>query len=131
MEVGLAAKDDGGRLREWDQRVVDLALQAVLQKEPAMENEVLERVSVGLKKDPKVAKVARVQLRKGRTHDRRAVVKKEAKGKRRVAREKPEHVGRVARQATLQRGVEREATKTCTPMNVGNSHNSSSKKTVK
>ena len=57
----------------------------------------------------KVAKVTKMQLRKGRTHDRRAVVRKEAKGKRRVAREKPEHVGRVARQATLQRGVD-EAT---------------------
>ena len=91
MEVGLAAKDDGGRLREGDQRMVDLALQAGLQKERATENEVLERVSVGLKKDTKVAKM---QLRNGRTHDRRAVVRKEAKGKRWVAREKPEHVGR-------------------------------------
>ena len=46
-----------------------------------------------------------------RTHVRRAVARKEAKSKRKVAREKPEHVGRVARQDTLQRGVEKVATK--------------------
>ena len=45
-----------------------------------------------------------------------AVTRKEAKGKRKVAREKPEHVGRVARQATLRRGVEKVATNMCTPL---------------
>ena len=30
--------------------------------------------------------------------------------------QKPEHVGRVARQATLQRGVDKVATKSCTPL---------------
>ena len=44
----------------------------------------------------------------GRTHGRRAVAIKEAKTSRKVAREKPEHVGRVARQDILLRGVERE-----------------------
>ena len=29
--------------------------------------------------------------------------------------EKPQHVGRVARQATLQRGVDKVVTKSCTP----------------
>ena len=33
-----------------------------------------------------------------------------------MAREKLEHVGRVARQATLQRGVEKVATTICTPL---------------
>ena len=50
-----------------------------------------------------------------RTHGRKAVARKEAKGNRKVAREKPERFGRVARQATLQRGVENEATTNCTP----------------
>ena len=50
-----------------------------------------------------------------RTHGRRAVARKEANGKRKAGREKTEHVGRVVKQVTLQRGVERAATKTCTP----------------
>ena len=44
-----------------------------------------------------------------------AVARKEAKGKRKVAREKPEHVGRVARQDTSELGAGKEATNTCTP----------------
>ena len=38
------------------------------------------------------------------------MARKEAKGKRKVAREKPEHVGRVARQDTLEPGAGKEAT---------------------
>ena len=60
-----------------------------------------------------MAKVAKME---GRTHGRRAVARREAQGKGRVAREKPDHVGRAARQATLQRGVEKEASNICTPM---------------
>ena len=37
-------------------------------------------------------------------------------GKKKVAREKTEHVGLVVKQETLQRGVERTATTTCTPL---------------
>ena len=33
-----------------------------------------------------------------------------------MAREKPERVGRVARQENLKRGVEKEATNICTPL---------------
>ena len=51
----------------------------------------------------------------GRTHERKAVARKEAKGKRRVTREEPEHVGRVAKQDTLQPGARKEATTICTP----------------
>ena len=80
-----------------------------------MGNGVLERVRVGTKKDIKVAKVAKMQIREGRTHGRRAVTRKEAKGKREATMEKTEHVGRVAKQDTLQRGVERAARKTCAP----------------
>ena len=64
-------------------------------------------------KDTKVAKVAKME---GRSHDRRAVASMEAKGRRKVARERPEHVGRVARRATLQRGVEKVATNMCSPL---------------
>ena len=44
-----------------------------------------------------------------RTRGRRAAARKE-KGKRRVAKENPEHVGRAARQDTLQLGVEKVET---------------------
>ena len=80
-------------------------------KEPAKENGVLERVRVGMRKDTKVATVAR-----GGTHGRRAVSREEAKGRRKVAREKPEQVARVAKQATFQRGVEKVGTTICTPL---------------
>ena len=59
----------------------------------------------------KGAKVARME---GRTHGRKAAARKEAKGKRKVAREKQERVGRVARQDTLQFGAGKEETKICT-----------------
>ena len=69
-----------------------------------------------MKKDTKVAQVAIMQIREERTHVRRAVARKEAKDKRKVAREKTEHVGLVvAKQDTLQRGVKRMATRICTP----------------
>ena len=55
----------------------------------------MERVRIGTKKDTKVAEI--------RTCGRRAVARKEAKGKGEVARVQPEHVGLVARHATLQR----------------------------
>ena len=42
--------------------------------------------------------------------------KKEAKGKRRVAKENPERDGRAARPDTLQLGAGKEETKTCTPL---------------
>ena len=44
------------------------------------------------------------------THGKRAVAGKEAKVKRKMAMETPEHVGHVARQDTLQRGVEKKVT---------------------
>ena len=50
-----------------------------------MESGAFARVRAGTRK---VAKM------EGRTHVRKAVARKEAKGKGRVAREKPEHVGR-------------------------------------
>ena len=50
----------------------------------------MARVTTGTKK---AAKVARME---GRTHGREAVARKEAKGKRKVAREKPERAGHVA-----------------------------------
>ena len=71
----------------------------------------LETVRVGTKRDSKVAKMAKMGGGGERTHGRRAVTRKEARSWRNLAREKPEHVGFVARQATLQRGVEAVATK--------------------
>ena len=70
-----------------------------------------------LERDIKVVKVAKV--RKSGREELMAEGQKtrtEAKGKREAAREKTEHVGRVAKQDTLQRGVERAARKTCAPL---------------
>ena len=55
-------------------------------------------MSVKVAKEAKVAKVAKMV---GKTNGRRAVSRKEATGKRKVARETPEHVGRVARQGHI------------------------------
>ena len=100
MEIGMAAKGDGENAsQEGDQRVVDFALKAVYQGTGK------GKWSFGKGGTRKVAKVAKVD---GRTHDRKAVARKEANGKRKVAREKPENVGRVARQDTLQPGADNE-----------------------
>ena len=50
-----------------------------------------------------------------RTIGRKAVARKEAKGKRKAVREKPERVGRAARQDTLQLGAGKEEARTRTP----------------
>ena len=84
-------------------------LYRLFKKERAKESGALARLRAGTRK---VAKVAKME---GRTHERKAMARKEAKGKRRVAREKPEHVGRVARHDTLQPGARQEATAICTP----------------
>ena len=47
-----------------------------------------------------------------RTRGRRAVGRKEEKGKRKVAKENPEQVGRAARQDTLQLGAGKGGNKT-------------------
>ena len=62
-------------------------------KELAKESGTLAKVRTGTRK---------VATMEERTHGRRAEARKEAKGKRKVARESPERVGRVARQDTLQ-----------------------------
>ena len=59
----------------------------------------------------KVAKAAKAEER---TRSRKAVARKEAKGRRKVAKEKRGHVGRAARQDTLQLGAGKEATIICT-----------------
>ena len=59
----------------------------------------------------KVTKAAKAEER---TRDRKAVAGKEAKGKRKVAKEKREHVGRAVRQDTLLLGAGKEATRICT-----------------
>ena len=76
MEIGMAAKDDVEHLREGDQRIVDLALQAVHRREQAKEDEVSGKVRVGMKKD---TKVVRMQIREEGTHGR-GVGKKGSKG---------------------------------------------------
>ena len=77
MEIGMAAKDDGERLREeGDQRIVDFALQAVYKETDK------GKCSVGERK-----RVPRWQRWWEITSGRRAAARKEAKGKRKVARD--------------------------------------------
>ena len=106
MEIGMAAKKDGENAsQEGDQRIMDIALQAVY-KGTAKESGALARVRIGTRK------VARM---KESTRGRRAAARKEPKGKRKVARENPGRVGRVTRQDTLQLGAGKEETKIFTP----------------
>ena len=84
------------RVKRETKRVVDFALKAVYQGTGK------GKWSFGKGGTRKVAKVD------GRTRGRKAVARKEADGKRNVAREKPENVGRVARQDTLQPGTDNE-----------------------
>ena len=51
-------------------------------------------------------KAAKVERMEERIRGRRAAARKEEKGKKRVAKEIPEHVGRAERQDTLQLGAE-------------------------
>ena len=91
METGMAAKEDGERgSQEGDQRIMDFALQAVYKGTGK---------GKGLNWNEKGGKGGRMEER---TRGRRAVGRKEEKGKREVARETPERIGRAARQDTLQ-----------------------------
>ena len=67
-------------------------------KELAKESWALARVRTGMRR---VAKAARMEEK---TIGRKAVARKEAKGKRKAVRETPERAGRAARQDTLQLG---------------------------
>ena len=93
-----------------------ISLCKLFTKEQAKENKVLERVRVGMKEGTDVAKVAKMHTREERTHGRRVVARKEAKGKRKVTKEKTKGLGLAVKQDTLHRGVEREATTSCTPL---------------
>ena len=99
----MAVKEDGENAsQEGDQRIMDLALQAVYK---------------GIGKGKWAS--ARVGMRRVRMEERtlgiKAVARMKAKGKSKAARERPESVGRAARQDTLQPGAGKEETKTCTP----------------
>ena len=73
MEIGMAAKEDGENVSQGgDQRIMDLALQAVY-KATGKGKWALAKVRVGTRN---VAKMEE------RTHGRNAAVRKEAKGKR-------------------------------------------------
>ena len=100
MEIGMAAKEDGeSGSQEGDERIMDFALQAFYKGTGK---------GKGLNWNEKGGKGGRMEER---TRGRRAVGRKEEKGKRKVAKENPEQVGRAARQDTLQLGAEKEETK--------------------
>ena len=104
----MAAKDDGESAREeGDQRIVDLALEAGYKGVGKGKWSLGKGLSLNEKGNHQVGEGDKER----ETHGKRAVAGKEAKGKRKMAMETPEHVGHVARQDTLQRGVEKEVTK--------------------
>ena len=76
----------------------------------AKENGVSERVRIGTKKGTMVAKVARTEVR---IHDKGKAARMAAKDKRKAAKETTELVGRVEKQDTVQRGVEKGQTVVC------------------
>ena len=88
MVIGIAAQEDGESWSQGgDQRIIDLALQAVYKgtgkgKWGFGKGQNWNERWQGCRKEPR-----------------------EAKGKREMAREKPERVGRAARQDTLQLGA--------------------------
>ena len=87
MEIGMAAKEDGENAsQEGDQRIIHLALQAVY-KGQAKESGALARVRKWNEKGGKGGKDG------GRNSWQKGSGKKG--GKRKVAREKPERVGRA------------------------------------
>ena len=108
MEIGMAAEGDGDSAREeGDQRFVDLALQQENQQRK-MEfwkgQSWNEKGYQGGKSGKDVVKNP-------------SVARKEARGKRNVAREKPEHVGRAARPASHIAGWCRKGSnKNCTSL---------------
>ena len=103
MEIGMAAKEDGKNAsQEGDQRIMDLAQQAVY-KGIGKGKWGFGKVRTGIGKDG------------GKNRWQKGSGKKGGKGKRKAAREKPERVGRAAKQDTLQLGAGKEGIKTCTP----------------
>ena len=109
MEIGMAAKEDGENAsQEGDQRIMDIALQAV--------HKGTGKGKWGFGTGPNWnGKGGKGGKDGGKNPGRQAAARKEVMGKRKVAREKPERVGRAARQDTLQLGAGKEETKTCTP----------------
>ena len=107
MEIGMAAKEDGeSSSQEGDQRIIDLALQAVY-KGSGKGKWGLGKGQSWSEKDTKVAK------EEERILGRKKVERKEVRGKKKVEKEKRGLAGRVARQDTLQLGAGKEATGIC------------------
>ena len=113
----MAAKDDGESAREEeDQRIVDLALQADYKTTGKGQWSFGKGSELERKSAPRWQRRQRWQRWVEEPMAEGQWQEKEANGKRKVAKEKPERFGRVARQGKLQRGVEKEATNICTPL---------------
>ena len=109
MEIAMVAKEDGENAsQEGDQRIMNLALQALYERT----GKGKWGFSKGQNWNEKGGKGGRDG---GKIPGRKAAVRKDAKGKRKAAREKPERVGRAERQDTSQPGAGKEETRTCTP----------------
>ena len=110
MEIGMAAKEDGENAsQEGDQRIVGPALQAVYKGTGFGKGQSWSE------KGGKGGIGGKGGKDGGKNPGRKAVARKEAKGKKKVAREKPERIGRVTRQDTLQHGAGKVPTTFCTP----------------
>ena len=101
MQIGMAAKEDGeSASQEGDQRLVDLALQAVWKG--------TDKGKWGFGKGQNWnEKGGEGGKDGGKKSWQKAAARKEEKGKKRVAKEIPEYVGRAVREDTLLLGAEK------------------------
>ena len=112
LESGVAAKDDSESSREeGDQRIVDIALQAVT-KGQAKATGCARGPSWITQRQLK----AKMQFVEERVHGRKATARMEAKEQRKVARATAGPAGHVSKQDTLQPRVQKAATRTCMPL---------------
>ena len=107
MEIGMAAKEDGeSSSQEGDQRIIDLALQAVY-KGSGKGKWGLGKGQSWSEKGNKGGKGG------GKSYWQKGGGKKEARDRRKVEKEIRERVGHVAKLDTLQLGAGKEATGIC------------------
>ena len=97
MEIGMAAKEDGeNACQEGDQRIMDIALCRLVYKGTGKEKWGFGK---GQNWDEKGGKGGTDGVKE--PPGRKAAARKEVMGKRKAAREKPERVGRAARQGHI------------------------------
>ena len=105
MEIGMAAKKKMEKVRAKEEiRKLWTSRCRLSTKEQAKENGDSAKVKIGMRK------AAKVERMEERIRGRKASARKEAKGKRKAAKEIPRRVGRAVPQDTLQLCAEKEET---------------------